>query len=1353
MSNQNPPSHVDVSGYVRFWEHYCSEWTQITWDFMADSISSRWFELEMTSLATGPLPDDVVEVTGPDDGPCLVVRRTLSTTPGAALMSLPRLGSPIKSALKTLFPICGSMAQSRQRMSNTDYTSKTFPTPTPTLNTILQSEHHEFQPLKEFILLGLDEEEIKTEPTLSPLIQTLLKSYSCYSPTEIPPGLPPKRSIQHKIDLMPGSVLPNKPAYRTNPQETIEIRKQVDTLIENGLIRESLSPCAVPTLLVPKKNGEWRMCMDSRSINKITIKYRFPIPRLNDLLDELHGSTVFSKIDLRSGYHQIRIYEGDEWKTAFKTKEGLYEWLVMPFGLSNAPSTFMRLMNHVLKPFLGSFIVVYFDDILVYSRTTVEHQSHLSQLFKVLDQQKLYGNLDKCEFFTNQVTFLGYLVSEQGIRVDDKKIQAIRDWPVPQTIQQVRSFHGLASFYRRFIRNFSTIVAPMTEVTRFKTFTWTSQAQRAFDELKQQLSSTPVLALPCFHEVFEVECDASGVGIGAVLSQLNRPIAYFSEKLNDAKRRYSTYDKEFYAIIRALDHWQHYLISKEFILHSDHEALKYIQGQHKLQPRHAKWVEFLQAFNFTIKHKSTAVNKGADALSRKYSLLTSLQPKVLGFDLLLDEYPSDPDFGTIYNNCQHHATGEFHLCNGFLFKTQQLCYSMPLAFRCLQCHKAKGQSSPHGLYMPLPVPVAPWEDVSLDFITGLPRTQRQKDSIMVVVDRFSKMAHFVACHTTYDAVQIANLYFKEIVRLHGVPKTIVSDRDVKFLSHFWLTLWRKLGTKLKFSTSSHPQTDGQTEVTNRTLGSLLRALITANLKQWEDLLPRAEFAYNRAPSKTTGISPFMAVYGLNPTTPLDLAALDTSTKFSKDASELAADIKSIHQRIHDKIAKTNELIKYRRDKGRKHVLFKPGDLVWLHFRKERFPSKRRSKLSPRSEGPFKVLAKVNDNAYTIDLPGSSTASATINVADLQPYYDPEEPLPSLRSNFSKDGEDDRQPPAQDLQLSPTSPTQKWITLERGVESAKSLFFGDYFVLAILILLLAESWTVLNSSSRGGTVSGVRPIWEKEDFETIKASKMNAQKMQAMQEQIQELLISQNHGEDSAKRTDDNKVDSQQRSKGKFEPSRQPLKPNTYTKPTSGQKYTASSNSPSSTNTTVKSEPPKAPRRCFRCQGLGHIASECPNKRLISLADFESAGGFEFETDFAPATGPLPDDVVEVTGPDDGPCLVVRRTLSTTPVPDAEFQRESIFHTRCTIAQKVCSMIIDEGAALSRFPAPLVTKLNLPTQPHPSPYVVQWLNQGKGIRVSHRVLLSFSIGKSYSDELWCDVIPMDRRVMFTAVQAV
>ncbi|XP_066379279.1 uncharacterized protein [Miscanthus floridulus] len=488
------------------------------------------------------------------------------------------------------------------------------------------------------------------------------------------------------------------------------------------------------------KDGSWRMCVDCRAINAITVRYRHPIPRLDDMLDELSGSIIFTKIDLRSGYHQIRMKLGDEWKTAFKTKIGLYEWLVMPFGLTNAPSTFMRLMNHVLRAFIGKFVVVYFDDILIYSKSFDEHLDHIRQVLAVLREEKLYGNIAKCTFCTDRVVFLGFVVSADGIQVDEEKVKAIKDWPTPTNVSQ-----------------------------KDVPFKWGNEQDQAFNELKTKLCEAPLLQLPDFGKTFEIKCDASGIGIGGVLLQEGKPVAYFSEKLNGPHLNYSVYDKELYALVRVLEVWQHYLLPKEFVIYSDHEALKYLKSQGKLNRRHAKWIEFIETFPYVVKHK-----------------------------LLLQEA---------------HAGG-------------------------------------------------------------------------------------LAVHST------------------------------------------------------------------------------------------------------TNFCPFEIVYGFKPHTPMDLLPLPLQEQVNLDAAKRSDFLKKLHDETRRNIEKKSAQYAKQANKGKKKVTFQPGDLVWLHLRKDRFPQQRKSKLSPRGDGPFKVLHKINDNAYKIELPPEySNVSTTFNVKDLLPFVGE----PESRTTPSQEG--------------------------------------------------------------------------------------------------------------------------------------------------------------------------------------------------------------------------------------------------------------------------------------------------------------------------------------------------------------
>lgn len=346
-----------------------------------------------------------------------------------------------------------------------------------------------------------------------------------------PKGLPPHRQYDHAVTLEEGAQPPNSKPYRYSPLQKDEIERQVQEMLSSGVIVHSMSPYAAPVLLVNKKDGSWRFCIDYRRLNLVTIKNKFSLPIVDELLDELAGAAFFSKLDLRAGYHQIRMREEDEEKTAFKTHLGHYQFRVMPFGLTNAPATFQCLMNSIFAEFTRKFVIVFLDDILVYSTTLQEHQEHLRLVLALLRQHQLFAKASKCSFAQAKIEYLGHAISRDGVATDSTKTEAMHSWPIPRTATELRGFLGLTGYYRKFVPRYDIIAKPLTQLLSKKGFQWNEQAQTAFEQLKLAMVNTPVLALPNFDRPFSIETDACDTGIGAVLVQDNHPIAYFSKAL------------------------------------------------------------------------------------------------------------------------------------------------------------------------------------------------------------------------------------------------------------------------------------------------------------------------------------------------------------------------------------------------------------------------------------------------------------------------------------------------------------------------------------------------------------------------------------------------------------------------------------------------------------------------------------------------------------------------------------------------------------------------------------------------------------------------------------------------------
>ena len=419
----------------------------------------------------------------------------------------------------------------------------------------------------------------------------------------MPAELSPMRQVDHRIQLKEGTDPINVRPYRYPHAQKNEIEKLVNEMLDFGIIQPSISPFSSLVILVKKKDGGWRFCVDYRVLNRATIPDKFPIPMIQ-LLDELNGASVFSKIDLKSGYHQIRVRDEDVRKTVFRTHEGHYEFLVMPFELTNAPSTFQALMNQVFRPYLLKFLLVYFDDTLMYSKDVETHLEHLTMVFQLLRQHCLFANRKKCHFVKDHIEYLGHWVSTKGVEADHEKVKAMLEWPVPKNVRELRGFLGLTGYYRRFVANYGAIAMPLMRLTKKNNFRWSEEATQAFEFLKKAMVTLPILVLPNFQLPFEIETDASWFGLSVVLSQNKKLIAYFSQKLSEAAREKTVYERELMAIVLAVEKWRHYLLGHRFVVYTDQKALRHILEQRELILGVQKWIMKLMGFDFVIFYRA-----------------------------------------------------------------------------------------------------------------------------------------------------------------------------------------------------------------------------------------------------------------------------------------------------------------------------------------------------------------------------------------------------------------------------------------------------------------------------------------------------------------------------------------------------------------------------------------------------------------------------------------------------------------------------------------------------------------------------------------------------------------------------
>jgi RNase H-like domain found in reverse transcriptase/Reverse transcriptase (RNA-dependent DNA polymerase)/Integrase zinc binding domain/Chromo (CHRromatin Organisation MOdifier) domain len=890
--------------------------------------------------------------------------------------------------------------------------------------------------------------------------------------------LPEPKEWDHAVELIPGSKPSGCKIYPLSPAEQKELDAFLKENLETGRIRPSKSPMSSPVFFIKKKDGSLRLVQDYRALNAVTIKNKYPLPLISELINKLQGARYFTKLDVRWGFNNVRMKDGDEWKAAFRTNRGLYEPLVMFFGLTNSPATFQTMMDGIFEDLISEgVVVVYLDDILIFTKTLEEHRKVVRRVMEILQKYSLSLKPEKCEFEKTSVEYLGVVVSHDSVKMDPAKVAGVSEWPTPSNKKEVQSFLGFINFYRRFIEGFSHIARPLFDLTKADSvFKWSSEEKSAFDTLRDRITSAPILTLPDNSRPYRVEADSSDFATGAVLSQENpedgkwHPVAFLSKSLSPVERNYEIHDKEMLAIVRALEEWRHFLEGTEhqFEIWTDHKNLEYFMTAKKLNRRQARWSLLLARFDFLLHHRPGKTMGKPDALSRRSDHgsgtednqnLTLLTPNLFAIraleglqavgeerDILKEirrgmeaEDQEEVVITAVKELKKSPAksvrSSEWSLENGLLYyrgkvyvpgtelrrRILTLCHDSKLAGHpgrwktlelvsrnywwpqmsryigkyvstCDMCLRTKSiRQPPSGELHPLPIPDAPWDTASVDFITELPESNG-KDAIMVVVDSVTKRSHFVSTVTTLSAAGTAQLYLRHIWKHHGLPRRVVSDRGPQFVAEFTRELYRLLGVKLAATTAYHPQGDGQTERINQELEQFLRLFINQRQDNWDDLLPFAEFQYNNHIHSATQNVPFFLDTGRIPRMGFEpdqrRSHIESVNEFKERMEDALNEAKAALVKSKD------DMVKYYDRRRTPAPEYQPGDRVYLDA-SDIHTTRPSRKLSHRRLGPFSVIRKVGNGAYRLRLPPSmSRLHPVFNVVKLT--LAPEDPVPGRR---------------------------------------------------------------------------------------------------------------------------------------------------------------------------------------------------------------------------------------------------------------------------------------------------------------------------------------------------------------------